>query len=251
MRAIVFIPTYNEADNIIPLMEEVLKQDDNLEVLVGDDNSPDGTWKLVREEEKRNHRVHLLLRRKNRGRGLAGLEGFRRALEMGADRVIEMDADFSHDPRCIPALLRASDEADLVIGSRYVAGGKDAERGIARRFVSACARRYLSWLLGLGVKDPASGYRCFRGEALRLVMGEALTARDPFIVTEILYHCRRKGIKIVEVPITFHERRAGKSKLGALTLLRYLFSALKLRFKNNDLNRKDAKDAENKRRTAD
>jgi dolichol-phosphate mannosyltransferase len=231
MRTIVVIPTYDEAENILPLMREVAQQGEGIEVLVVDDHSPDGTWTIVEEESKKNPRVHLLLRTENRGRGLAGIDGFRRALALGADRVMEMDADFSHDPRDIPALLKASESADVVVGSRFAAGGVDAERGALRKAVTFLGRRYLRLVLGLAVQDPTSGYRCFRREALAAVMAEPLRARDPFIVTELLYRCCRRGFRIVEVPIVFHERRAGRSKLGPGTLVRYFFKALGLRFR--------------------
>lgn len=229
MRTIVIIPTYNEAQNIVPLLGEVLEQRGNMEALVVDDDSPDGTWKLVEEAQGENPRVHLLLRREKRGRGLAGLDGFKKALAMGADRIVEMDADFSHDPVYLPALLEASESADLVIGSRFIPGGRDEERGLARRAVSWLARRYLRWVLGISVSDPTSGYRCFRREALSSLMAQEITASDPFIITEILFRSRLMGLRIAEVPIVFRERRAGSSKLSALTLLRYCVKAMRLR----------------------
>jgi len=229
MKTIVVIPTYNEAQNIMPLIGEVLRQRGDIEALVVDDDSPDGTWKLVKEAQGKNPRVHLLLRREKRGRGLAGLEGFTKALAMGADRIVEMDADFSHDPAYLPALLRASESADLVIGSRYVPGGRDEERGVMRRAVSSLARRYLKWILGLSVRDPASGYRCFRREALSSLMAGEIKAGDPFIIAEILFRSRRMGLRIAEVPIVFRERRAGGSKLSVLTLAGYCVKAVRLR----------------------
>lgn len=233
MKVIAVIPTYNEAGNIVPLVRDVLAQTDDIEVLVVDDDSPDGTWRLVEEEGKRSARVHLLRRHEDRGRGLAGLEGFRRALAMGAERVVELDGDFSHDPRHIPALLEASEKADVVIGSRYTRGGRDEERGIWRRVLSALARRYLRWVLGVRVSDPASGYRCFRREALEAVTAEPLGAKGPFIVAEIIFRCSRLGMRIIEVPIVFRERGGGRSKLRPGTLVGYLFRALRLRFQRD------------------
>ncbi|MCX6353642.1 MAG: polyprenol monophosphomannose synthase [Candidatus Aureabacteria bacterium] len=229
MKTVVVVPTYNEAENIIPLIREILNVSAHPEVLIVDDDSPDGTWRLVENEAKRNGKVHLLRRTTDRGRGLAGIEGFRRALSLGADRVVEMDADFSHDPVSLPVLIDASSSADLVIGSRYVSGGRDEDRGIARRLMSALARGYLRWVLGLSVHDPASGYRCFRREALEALLKERIKARDPFIIAETLFYCTRKGMRIVEVPIVFKNRKAGSSKLSVTTLLKYLFRALQLR----------------------
>jgi dolichol-phosphate mannosyltransferase len=229
MRAVAVIPTYNEAGNIVPLIREVLRQGAELEALVVDDNSPDGTGRLVREEAERNPRIHLLLRTRDRGRGSAGLAGFAKAIEMGAERIVEMDADFSHDPAHLPALLRASDSADIAIGSRFVPGGRDEERGFSRRAVSRFARTYLRRVLGLAVKDPTSGYRCFRREALAALMAAGPRARDPFIVAELLFLATRRGMRIVEVPIVFRNRREGSSKLHARTLLGYCVRALRLR----------------------
>jgi len=229
MKTVVVIPTYNEAENIIPLIREILNVSAHLEVLIVDDDSPDGTWRLVEKEAKTNGKVQLLRRTTDRGRGLAGIEGFTRALSHGADRVVEMDADYSHDPGSLPVLIDASSSADLVIGSRYVSGGRDEERGIARRLVSSLARGYLRWVLGLSVHDPASGYRCFRREALDALLKKRIRARDPFIIAETLFYCTRMGMRIVEVPIVFKNRRTGSSKLSVITLLEYLFKALQLR----------------------
>jgi dolichol-phosphate mannosyltransferase len=229
METIVVLPTYNEAGNIVPLLDEVLRQREGIEALVVDDDSPDGTWRLVEDVGKGDPRVHLLRRMENRGRGFAGIDGFKKALSMGADRIVEMDADFSHDPAHLPALIDASESADLVIGSRYVPGGRDEERGIMRRVVSWLARRYLRRVMGISVCDPTSGYRCFRREALSSLMRGEIRAGDPFIITELLFWSGRLGLRIVEVPIVFRARRAGSSKLHPFTLLKYCAKALKLR----------------------
>ncbi|MDD5555805.1 MAG: polyprenol monophosphomannose synthase [bacterium] len=229
MRAIAVVPTYNEAATIVPLIRGVLARGEGIEVLVVDDGSPDGTWRLVADEAERDGRVHLLLRTGRRGRGLAGAEGFRRALDMGADLVIEMDGDLSHDPRHIPALLGAAEAADVVIGSRHVPGGADEERGPLRRLVSRLARGYLRAVLGLAVRDPTSGYRCYRREALEALLEEPLRSEDPFIVTEMLHRARVRGMRIAEVPIVFRARAGGVSKLGPATLARYLARAVALR----------------------
>ena len=229
MKTMALIPTYNEASSILPLVREIVEQARDIEVLVVDDNSPDGTWRLVEEEARAVPRVHLLRRRDRRGRGLAGAEGFRRALEERADRIVEMDGDGSHDPaRSFPTSARGG-SAGLVIGSRYVPGGREEGRSRFRRAMSALARRYLRTVLGVRVKDPTSGFRCYTRETLAAITAEPLRARDPFIIAETLYRCARSGIRIVEVPIVFRDRRAGQSKLRAGTLLRYLVSAIRLR----------------------
>jgi dolichol-phosphate mannosyltransferase len=228
-RTVAVIPTYNEAAVIIPLVREVIEQARDIEALVVDDGSPDGTAGLVREEGMACPRVHLLLRTSRRGRGSAGADGFRRAIEMGAERIIEMDGDGSHDPAFIPALLRACGPAALVIGSRYAPGGGDEERARARRATSALARKYLRLVLGVRVEDPTSGFRCYTREALLAITAEPLRSNGPFILAETLHRCARRGLRIVEVPIIFHERIRGRSKLGAGTLAGYLFSALRIR----------------------
>lgn len=222
------IPTYNEAGNIREVASEIRALPLDIEVLVVDDNSPDGTPALVQEMGKQDPKVHLLLRTERRGRGWAGIDGFRTALEMGADCVVEMDGDHSHDPRFIPAFAAAMKDADIVIGSRYVPGGKDEKRSLLRRSISAFARNYLSFVLGVRICDPTSGFRMFSRAALEKIVPH-LKARDPFIVTEVLYYARRLGLRVVEVPIEFQPRGTGESKLQATTLLKYLVRVWKLK----------------------
>ncbi|MHB9155465.1 MAG: polyprenol monophosphomannose synthase [Endomicrobiales bacterium] len=222
MEIMAMIPTYNEAGNIAQVIKEVLSLPLDVEVLVVDDFSPDGTYSVVEELARTEPRVHLLLRRENRGRGWAGIDGFRKALQMGARYVVEMDADLSHPPRYIPAFHKKAAESDIVIGSRYVSGGRDEARSLLRRSISAFARRYLAFVLGVQVADPTSGFRLFRREALDKILPH-LRARDPFIVTEALYHARKHGLKVVEEPIEFMPRLSGESKLKAATLLKYFF----------------------------
>lgn len=229
MSVVVMIPTYNEAGNIAGLIRELLALRADMQVLVVDDLSPDGTHAIVRDIAQTEPRVHLLLRRENRGRGWAGIDGFKQALAMGAAYIVEMDADFSHPPQFIPALLEQARTADIVIGSRYIAGGKDEHRSPLRRVISALARRYLSLMLGVSLADPTSGFRLFRRSALEKIV-PFLTARDPFIVTEVIYHARKQRLSLAEVPIEFMERRAGTSKLDSSVLFKYLFRVVKLRF---------------------
>jgi len=231
MKLIVMIPTYNEADNIVPLLENILVQPFDLEVVVVDDDSRDGTAAAVRSVAARDGRVHLLLRPGPRGRGLAGREGFVWALRNGADYVVEMDGDGSHDPAELGRFLEAVRSADLVVGSRFVPGGKAEGRGWFRNTVSNLARTYLRLVIGVPVADPTSGYRLFRREALRKIRPETLTAPDPFIVAEVLYRGHKAGLRIKEIPIIFKDRRLGESKLSLTILFTYLLRALKLRFR--------------------
>jgi len=226
----VMIPTYNEAENIKALIKDILNLKKDINIVVVDDDSPDKTWKIVEDISKKEKNVHLLLRKTKKGRGLAGIAGFKYCLDKGADYIIEMDADFSHDPLFIAKLLEKIPHYDLVLGSRYTKGGKDTRKGLLRAVISHSARTYIRLILGIKVKDPTSGYRCFKKHALKSINLETLKAKDPFIVTETLYRCHKKGLKIGETPIIFKERKQGKSKLGGDTLLRYLINVLKLRF---------------------
>jgi dolichol-phosphate mannosyltransferase len=228
MRILCVIPTFNESGNIKEVINQILKLPLNIETLVVDDMSPDGTYKIVQDLSQADKRVHLLLRKERRGRGWAGIDGFEKALEMGAEFVVEMDGDLSHSPAFIPDFLKLINGADVIIGSRYIKGGKDEERPLLRKMVSTFARKYLSFVLGLKVQDPTSGFRMFKKEALEKILPN-LKARDPFIVTEVLFYLKKYGFKIKEAPIEFLKRGSGKSKLKPLTLFKYFFRVLKLR----------------------
>ncbi len=226
------VPTYNERANIAELVKLLHKHLPQARILVVDDSSPDGTFEEVKKLMRRDKRLQLLLRdRSVKGRGWAGRDGFVRALEMGADAVVEMDADLSHQPRFIPSLLAplAAGKADVVIGSRYIPGGKDMDRPFHRQWTSNFARHYLKFVLGLKVKDPTSGFRAFSKKALEKIKAGTLAARDPFTVSEILYRCYRADLRVVEIPIEFVDRARGQSKLGLPTLLKYLGRAFLLR----------------------
>lgn len=229
-KVIIMIPTYNEAENIGNLLNEILTIVPECEVLVVDDDSSDGTWKIVSDKAGKDSRIHLLHRKEGRGRGNAGIAGFQYALNYGADYVIEMDGDFSHDPKFIPDILNTAKNADVVLGSRYVTGGKDCRGGL-RRFVSRLAGLYIRSMLGFTVKDPTSGYRCFTKEILEKINLDTLKANDPFIVTEILYRCCKEKAGIKEVPIVFKDREKGTSKLGIKILTGNLKKVLMLRMR--------------------
>ncbi len=233
MRVMAMLPTYNEAENIKPLVEEILALGPEYEALVVDDHSPDGTWRIVEEMAAVNRRVHLLHRTTDRGRGTAGAAGLREAVRLGADRVIEMDADFSHDPKFIPALVAAADSADVVIGSRLVKGGGETGRSFVRTLITFGANLYIRLVLGLPIRDCTSGFRVFRAEALRKMHLEKMTSRGPAIVQELLLAARRAGCRFAEVPILFQERRAGQSTFNFKIMLAGLWSVIKFRFSRN------------------
>ena len=231
MKIIATLPTYNEAENILPLIEALLRVSRTMEVLVVDDNSPDGTWKLVGDLAERNPRVHLLHRTKERGRGTAGIAGFRKALELGADLVVEMDADWSHHPRFLRSMLRATRKADVVIGSRLVAGGGETGRSPVRTLITRLANLYIRSVLGLPVNDCTSGYRVFRRWVLEKTDWNAVKATGPAIVQEVLYASRALRARIVEVPILFEERRAGVSSFNSKIMVAGLMAQWRLRFR--------------------
>ncbi len=230
MKTYVLIPTYNEKENISNLISQIFNlKIKNLEIVVADDSSPDGTWKIVQDISKRNKNVHLLLRKKDKGRGAAGRDGFLYCLKNKADIVIEMDADMSHDPKYIPLLIKELKNADLVIGSRRVKGGKELGRSWFRRFVTWGANIYINIMLGIKIKDCNSGFRCFKRKVLEGIDVKNLTSKGPAIVQEVLFKAHLKGFKIKERPITFVNRTEGSSKLGIPQLAAGYFMVLKLR----------------------
>jgi len=231
MRPIVMLPTYNEAENLRPIVEAVLAADERIHALVVDDESPDGTGAIAEEMARTNPRVSVLRRKDRRGRGYAGVEGMQWCLAQGFDPIIEMDADFSHDPARLPAFLAESDQWDVVIGSRHIEGGRETGRGWVRRFITWGAGVYLKTMLGVWrVQDPTSGYRCFRARALESIHLETLRSRGPSIVTEILFCCRKMRIR--EIPIHFRDREKGHSKFNIQAMRDSLWMALRMRLES-------------------
>lgn len=230
MKTVVLIPTYNEAVNIVPLIRAIkeLKIED-LHMLVVDDNSPDGTGRLVQELGEKDKTIYLLQRKKQRGRGLAGIAGFKQALKLKADYIVEMDADFSHDPKYIPLLLNGLKSADMVLGSRAVAEGNDSDRPLLRRLLTKGANWYIRIILGIPVHDCNSGFRAYKREVLERIDLEKIMAKGPDIVQEMLYRVHLKKFHIIEVPIAFIERKKGASKLGFRHLYKGYLVVLKLK----------------------
>ncbi len=231
MRIIAMIPTYNEAENIWSLMDAIVALGPQYEVLVVDDNSPDGTWKIVEERARTDARIHLLHRLRRKGRGLAGIAGFREALRLGADYVIEMDADWSHDPQWIPSMMEAARQADVVIGSRLAPGGGEGGRTLSRRVITLLAGIYIRTMLGVSVRDATSGFRVFSRRCLDALPWEAMRATGPEVVQEVLLAAVSRGFKVAEVPIFFVDRRAGRSTFNSKIMMRSLGAMLRLRFR--------------------
>jgi dolichol-phosphate mannosyltransferase len=208
------LPTYNEAGNIEPFVEAVLaKLPASARVLIVDDNSPDGTGEIADRLATRHEAVSVLHRPRKEGLGPAYIAGFKRALAGGAGRVLEMDSDFSHDPAYLPRLLEASERADLAIGSRYVPGGGVGEWSAMRRAISRGGSAYARLALGLGVRDLTGGFKCFRREVLEAIDLDSIRSRGYAFQVEMTYRAIQRGFDVVEVPIVFHERRAGASKM--------------------------------------
>jgi len=229
MDTLAVVCTYNEATNIKTVITDILNCGlKDIEVLVADDMSPDGTYKIVEEMGKEDPRVHLLLRKEKRGRGYAGIDAFKWGLEHGANYIVELDGDGSHNPKYIKYFRETINTCDVVIGSRFVMGGSDTQRGMLRQVVSECSRKYLQIILGIKVADPTSGYRMFKKELVEKFI-DKLEASDPFIVTEMLYYAKKFKANIKEYPIDFLERVSGTSKLKTFTLIKYLGKVLKLK----------------------
>jgi len=214
-RAVLCLPTYNERENIeamIAALGGVLDTDRD-RVLVIDDGSPDGTGEIADRLAAEHTWVSVLHRATKEGIGPAYIAGFRRALSEGAELVLEMDCDFSHNPADVPRLIAASDTADLVLGSRYAPGGGTANWGLVRRIVSRGGCLYAQILLGMRVRDLTGGFKCFRRATLEAIDLDALSAHGYAFQIETTYRARKAGLRIEEVPITFVERRAGASKM--------------------------------------
>jgi dolichol-phosphate mannosyltransferase len=213
-RALVIIPTYNEKENIRSIVELVLSQAPNVDVLVVDDNSPDGTAVVVDEMAKANSRVHLMSRPGKLGLGTAYIAGFKWGLRRGYAYLIEMDADFSHDPREIPNMLRAVQEADLVLGSRYINGVRVVNWPLRRLVLSKGASYYVRIITGLPVADPTGGFKCFRRVVLEAFELDRVRSNGYAFQIEMTYKTWMRGFRVREIPITFADRYAGQSKMS-------------------------------------
>jgi dolichol-phosphate mannosyltransferase len=211
-KAIVCLPTYNERENLEPMLRAL--GDKGVHVLVIDDNSPDGTGELADRLADELDYVGVLHRERKEGLGPAYLAGFCRALADGADLVLEMDCDFSHDPKDVPRLVAAAAEADVVLGSRYVAGGAVGNWGVLRRFVSAGGSWYARMVLGAPVRDLTGGFKCYRRTVLETIDLEAIHSKGYAFQIETTYRALRAGFRVVEIPITFVDREAGGSKMS-------------------------------------
>jgi dolichol-phosphate mannosyltransferase len=231
MRATVCLPTYNERENLAPMIEAlglVLREGDR--VLVIDDNSPDGTGAIADALATEHPFVDVLHRQRKEGLGRAYVAGFHRALADGAELVLEMDCDFSHDPKDVPRLIESAEKgADLVLGSRYVPGGGTRNWGLLRRLISRGGSVYTALFLHMGVKDPTGGFKCFRRPVLERLDLEAITPRGYAFQIETTYRVKQAGFTVVEIPITFVDRERGQSKMSKSVVLEAIWRVPLLR----------------------
>ena len=232
MRACVCLPTYNERENLEAMVRALGGLGlEGLEVLVIDDASPDGTGEIADRLAAELPWVHVLHRERKEGLGPAYLAGFRRALELGADLVLEMDCDFSHDPADVPRLVAAAEDADLVLGSRYVEGGGTRNWGLVRRFISRGGSLYAQGLLQLSLRDLTGGFKCYRRAVLETIDLDAISSLGYAFQIETTYRTLRAGFRVVEIPITFSDREVGGSKMSKAIVLEAIWKVPLLRLR--------------------
>lgn len=231
-KVLIIIPTYNERENLGPLIDRLMQLPVPVDVLVVDDNSPDGTGQLADEIAARNPRVHVLHRPNKSGLGRAYVAGFKWALARDYQFIFEMDGDFSHDPAEIPNFLKAARDADLVLGSRYCNGIRVINWPLKRLILSLAAAKYVRLITGLPVSDPTGGFKCFRRRALESVDLDAVQSNGYSFQIEMTHRIWRRGLKIAEVPITFLDRFQGSSKMSRKIVWEALWMVWRLLFQN-------------------
>lgn len=243
MLPVIVIPTYNECENLERLVREILGLECGVSLLIVDDNSPDGTGEIADRLSDEFPRVHARHREGKLGLGTAYVYGFGEALDMGADCVFEMDADFSHDPRYIPQFLAAIADHDVVIGSRYVEGGGTENWGFIREFISRGGSAYTKLLTGIDLKDTTGGFRCYRREVLETVDFGRIGASGYAFQVEMAYVCTLHGFDVFELPIVFTDRRVGQSKMSKGIVWEAIVLVAGLRRKYGDLKGEPARRA--------
>ncbi|GAM10660.1 undecaprenyl-phosphate mannosyltransferase [Geobacter sp. OR-1] len=230
MKAVVVIPTYNERDNLAKLVQSVLSQGENIDILIVDDNSPDGTGRLADEIAATNNRVTVFHRSGKLGLGSAYRQGFKLALEMGADCIVEMDADFSHDPTTLPRFFAMLDSYDVVIGSRYLNGISVVNWPLRRLMLSYFASVYTRVITGLRISDCTSGFKCFKRKVIESIELDEVKSDGYSFQIEMNYRCMERGFRIGELPIIFIDRHAGTSKMSRKIVREAVIMVWKLKF---------------------
>lgn len=225
----VVIPTYDEKDNVRPMADAVLAQGEDFEILFVDDNSPDGTGAVIDEMCAANARIHVLHREKKEGLGRAYVAGFAKALELGADKVVQMDCDFSHDPKDLSRLV--DEDADLVIGSRYVKGGATPGWPFKRRLISRAGGIFIRVVTGMPLRDPTGGFKCWKRRVLEALDLPTVQSAGYSFQLEMNHRTWKRGFAIREIPISFTDRVAGYSKITPGIAVESIKIALKLRFR--------------------
>jgi len=231
MKTAIIIPTFNEKDNIQELIPKIFSLNiPDLHIIVVDDNSPDGTGKIVSDMKKTDARIHSIHREKKMGLGTAYQDGFRYAFNEGAEHFFEIDADFSHDYKIIPQFLDTISEADLVVGSRYIPGGKTMNWNLSRRLVSHFGNVYARVVLGLPIRDLTTGYKCYHRRVIEYLATQPIDSIGYVFQVETSYLAHKKGFRVKEIPITFVERRSGTSKFNFRIIWESFWRVWKLRF---------------------
>src|SRR5229473_597047 len=228
---LIVIPTYNERENVSALVRQLFQMVPSSDVMLIDDNSPDGTAEYGQQLFGANQSFSVLVRRGSRSFGRSLLDGYRVAVERGYARLVQLDADFSHDPKMVPVLINASREADVVIGSRYCRGGRVVNWPWHRRLLSRFANQYVSRITGLKVSDSTSGFRCYTRRALQCLIDTRITSEGYAFLVETVFRAQREGLRIIEIPITFTDRRAGQSKMSGKVIFESVLKPWRLRFR--------------------
>lgn len=231
-KSLVIIPTYNELENIPKLIPKILQKDQSLEVLIVDDNSPDGTAEFVEEESKNNNKVHLIKRTAKMGLGTAYIEGFKYAIKNGYNYIFEMDADFSHNPKELINFLKEIETSDLVLGSRYKNGVNVINWPMRRLLLSFFANLYTRIITGLPVRDATGGFKCFRREVLEAIDLDNVKSNGYAFQIEMTYKAWKKGFRIKEISIIFIDRVKGTSKMSRKIVREAVVMVWKLRMKS-------------------
>lgn len=229
-KTLIIIPTYNEIENLQKLVTEVFQQaSEETHILIVDDNSPDGTGDLADAIAKSNTRVHVLHRPRKMGLGTAYVAGFKYGLERDYQVLIEMDSDFSHDPRYLPLFQKEIENVDVVIGSRYVSGGGVLNWGLGRRVLSRGGSFYARAILGVGIEDLTGGFNCWRRSAIEGIGPDTIRSDGYSFQIEMKYRAWLKGFRMKEIPIVFEDRHLGKSKMNKKIVLEAIYRVLLLR----------------------
>jgi len=232
-KKLIIIPTYDEKDNVGSIAQAVHKHCYEADILFVDDNSPDGTGQIIDKLCKEYSFVHVLHRKNKEGLGRAYIAGFKWAIKQKYDLIFEMDADFSHDPATIPSFVKAAENADLILGSRYCNGIRITNWPLSRLLLSKSAATYVRLITGMPITDPTGGFKCFRREVLETIALDDIIANGYSFQVEMTHRAWMKGFKIKEVPITFVDRRAGYSKMSSDIFKEALWLVWKLALRNN------------------